>query len=41
MSSQLAPVLVNLFIGFHEQNWMEQATNVKRLNNYILQETCG
>ena len=29
MSSPLASVLVNLFIGFHEQNWMEQATNVK------------
>ena len=29
MGSPLAPVLVNLFMGFHEQNWIEQATNVK------------
>ena len=29
MGSPLAPVLANLFMGFHEQNWMEQATNVK------------
>ena len=29
MGSPLAPVLANLFMGFHEQNWIEQATNVK------------
>ena len=29
MSSSLAPALANLFMGFHEQNWIEQATNVK------------
>ena len=29
MGSQLAPVLANLFMGFHEQYWMEQATNVR------------
>ena len=29
MGSILAPVLVNLFMSFHEQNWIEQATNVK------------
>ena len=29
MGSPLALVLANLFIGFHEQNWIEQATNVK------------
>ena len=34
MGSPLAPVLANLFMGFHEQNWIEQATNVK-------QEVCG
>ena len=41
MSSPLAPVLANLFMGFHEQNWIEQATNVKpifykRYVDYIL-----
>ena len=29
MGSPLAPVLANLCMGFHEQNWIEQATNVK------------
>ena len=29
MGSPLASVVANLFIGFHEQNWIEQATNVK------------
>ena len=29
MVSPLAPVLANLFMGFHKQNWIEQATNVK------------
>ena len=29
MGSPLAPVLANLFMGFHEQHWIEQATNVK------------
>ena len=29
MGSPLAPVLANLFMGFHEQNWIEQAANVK------------
>ena len=29
MGSSLAPVLVALFMGFHEQNWIEEATNVK------------
>ena len=29
MGSPLAPVLVNFFMGFHEQNWIEQATNMK------------
>ena len=29
MDSPLAPVLANLFMGFHEENWIEQATNVK------------
>ena len=29
MGSPLAPVLANLFMGFHEQNWIEQATNLK------------
>ena len=29
MSSPLEPVLANLFMEFHEQNWIEQATNVK------------
>ena len=36
MGSPLAPVLDNLFMGFHEQNWIEQATNAKSL-----QEVCG
>ena len=31
MGSPLAPVLANLFMGFHEQNWIEQATNVKSI----------
>ena len=31
MGFPLAPVLVNLFMGFHEQNWIEQATNVKSI----------
>ena len=30
MGSPLAPVLANLFMGFHEENWIEQATNVKQ-----------
>ena len=30
MVSPLAPVLANLFMGFHEENWIEQATNVKQ-----------
>ena len=25
MGSPLAPVLANLFMGFHQQNWIEQA----------------
>ena len=29
MGSPLTPVLVNLFMGFHEQNWIEQAINRK------------
>ena len=29
MGSPLEPVLANLFMGFHKQNWIEQATNVK------------
>ena len=29
MGSPLEPVLANLFMCFHEQNWIEQATNVK------------
>ena len=29
MGSPLALVLANLFMDFHERNWMEQATNVK------------
>ena len=29
MSSPLTPVPSNLFMGFHEQNWIEEATNVK------------
>ena len=29
MSSRQEPVLANLFMGFHKQNWIEQATNVK------------
>ena len=29
MGSPLAPVLANLLMGFHKQNWIEQATNVK------------
>ena len=29
MGSPLASVLANLFMGFHEQNWIYQATNVK------------
>ena len=29
MGSPLVPVLANLFMGFHEQNWIGQATNVK------------
>ena len=29
MSSPLAPVLANLVMVFHEQNWIEQATNAK------------
>ena len=29
MGSPLVPVLANLLMGFHEQNWIEQATNVK------------
>ena len=36
MVSPLAPVLDNLFLGFREQNWIEQATNAKSL-----QEVCG
>ena len=31
MGSPLAPVLANIFIGFHEQNWIKQATNVKTI----------
>ena len=27
--SPLTPVLANLFMGSHEQNWIEQTTNVK------------
>ena len=30
MGSPLVPVLANLFMGFHEENWIEQATNVKQ-----------
>ena len=29
MGSPLTPVLVNLFMGFHEQNWIEQAIDRK------------
>ena len=29
IGSPLAPILANLFMGFHQQNWIEQATNVK------------
>ena len=29
MGSPLAPVLANLFMGFHKQNWIEQEINVK------------
>ena len=29
IGSPLALVLANLFTGFHEQNWIERATNVK------------
>ena len=29
MSSPLTPVPSNLFMGFHEQNWKEEATNMK------------
>ena len=29
MGSLLALVLTNLFMGIHEQNWIEQATNMK------------
>ena len=29
MGSPLASVLTNLFVGSHEQNWIDQATNVK------------
>ena len=29
MGSPLTPVLANLFMGSHEQNWIEQTTNVK------------
>ena len=29
MGSPLLPVPANLFMGFHEQNWIGQATNVK------------
>ena len=28
-SSPMVPALANLFMGFHKQNWIEQATNVK------------
>ena len=38
MSSPLATVLANNFMGFYEQNWIKQATNVKP---NILQELCG
>ena len=31
MGSPLAPVLANLIMSFHEQNWIEQTTNVKPL----------
>ena len=31
MVSPLVSVLSNLFMGFHEQNWIEQATNVKHV----------
>ena len=34
MGFPLAPVLANLFMGFHEQNWIEHAANVK-------QKVCG
>ena len=29
MGSSSAPLLANLFMGFHEQHWIEEATNVK------------
>ena len=29
MGFSFAPVLANLFMGFHEQNWIDQTTNVK------------
>ena len=31
MGSPLAPIVANLFMVFHEQNWIEQATNVKSI----------
>ena len=31
MGSLLAPFLANFFMEFHEQNWIEQATNVKSI----------
>ena len=37
MGSSLAPVLPNLLMGFHKQNLIEQATNVKPIfyNRYV------
>ena len=29
VGSPLASALANFFMGFHEQNWIERATNVK------------
>ena len=31
MGSPLTPVVANLLMGFHDQNWIEQATNVKSI----------
>ena len=36
MGFPLAPVLANLLMGFHEQNWIEQATNVKSMSMIFL-----
>ena len=36
MDSPFAPVQASLFMGFHEQNWIEQGINVKPIFTRVL-----